>query len=90
MTTLDRERLMLLIEGDDEILRLLDEAGLLSRQEPSYPVEQAELARVAHILVRHLEVNWPGVEIILRMRSEILETRRQIRELLDVLKEARG
>jgi len=43
--------------------------------------EDLERVRVAWSLVRELEVNMPGVDIILRLREELLATRRQMLEL---------
>lgn len=81
---IDLARLLTLLEDDREILEHLIETGVLERAE-AYDVTQAELARVARTLVRDLEVNWAGVEIILRLRGEILDTRRQVTELLGFL-----
>jgi len=43
--------------------------------------DDLERVRVAWSLVRELEVNMPGVDIILRLREELLATRRQMLEL---------
>jgi hypothetical protein len=40
-------------------------------------------------LVQELELNWPGVEIVLRMRGELIDMRKQVAELLSLL-QARG
>lgn len=42
-----------------------------------------------HTLVQELELNWPGVEIVLRMRGELIDMRKQVAELLSLL-QARG
>jgi hypothetical protein len=36
---------------------------------------------LAQTLVRELEIEWPGVEVILRLVSELAEARRRIAEL---------
>jgi hypothetical protein len=40
--------------------------------------------------VHELEVNWPGVEVVLRLRTELVETRRQVHELSAVLRGLQG
>ena len=81
---IDLAHLLALIEDDREVVERLMECGLLEQRE-AYDAAQAELARVARTLVRELDVNWAGVEIILRLRGELLDTRRQVAELLAFL-----
>lgn len=88
------ERLLLVtliefLEGDLEILEHLCEAGLVPREEEALLPEHAEMARVACTLVHELGINWPGAEVILRMRSELAATHRQVEELLALLREGR-
>lgn len=84
---IDMRALLVLLEDDREVLDELLRLGLveLADEDAGLPVDQAELCRVARTLVRELEVNWPGVEIILRMRSELLATHRQMADLLELL-----
>lgn len=85
MRPTDLERLIeSVLEGDREVLEALAESGLI---EPGhgYTVVDVEVARVARTLWRELDVNWEGVEIILRLRQDLLETRRQLAEVLDAL-----
>lgn len=81
-----RTEVLRLVGGDEDLLRLLAAAGLLPPRTP-YRLEDLEAARLAHTLVHELDVNVAGVEIIMRMRRELLETRRQVAELLDLLRE---
>ncbi len=83
------ERVLDLVEGDRELVEQLWELGVCERREEGFSVEEVELVRVARVLVRELDVNWPGVDIILRMRSELIETRRQVAELLELVQKAR-
>jgi len=80
------ERALAVIEGDTELLEQLVILGLCERRDDGFSVEEVELMRVARVLVRELEVNWPGVEIILHMRDELLATQRQVAELLELLR----
>jgi hypothetical protein len=79
--------LLVVIEDDREIVELLLEAGVLPPPiEREYSEGEVELARVARTLVRELEVNAAGVEVILRMREEMLAMRRQMAEVLELLR----
>ena len=80
------ERALAVIEGDAELIEQLVALGLCERRDDGFSVEEVELMRVARVLVRELDVNWPGVEVILRMRDELLATQRQVAELLDLLR----
>jgi hypothetical protein len=82
--------LFALIEDDQELYRRLCEAGFIPEREESLAPEHLELARVAHTLSSELEVNWAGVEIVLRMRRELLATRRQMFDLLQLVREEHG
>jgi hypothetical protein len=81
-----REELLRLLGDDREIIDRLISLGVIEMDDDLRP-EQAEACRVARTLVRDLEVNWPGVEIILRMRAELLATHRQISELLRMIRD---
>jgi hypothetical protein len=83
------QALLELLQQDRELLDLLFELELLRRDAESFADDDVECALVARTLVRELEVNGPGVEIILRMRSELLATRRQVAELLGQLRDLR-
>ena len=80
-TSFTAEALVEVLGGDREIVERLIELGVLASPSGSYTPDDAEDVRVARLLVRELEVNWPGVEVILRLRSELLVTRRQLAEL---------
>lgn len=75
--------------NDPDLLELLYEVGALRRDAEGIEEAEIDAALVARTLVRELDVNAPGVEIILRMRSELLAQRRQVRELLALLKKSR-
>jgi hypothetical protein len=84
-------RELLVVVGDDrEVVELLVEAGVLvGPVERHYTDDEAELARVARTLLRELDVNLAGTEVILRMRAEILGLRRQMAEVIARLQAAR-
>lgn len=79
-----RIELLRFVGGDESLLELLCAEGWVQRARPDE--DELEAARIAHTLMHELDVNWPGVEIILRMRSEMLDMRRQVAELLELLR----
>ena len=74
--------LLQMLDGDREVLDVLSELDLLPRDAESFAGEEVEWALVARTLLRELEVNAPGIDIILRLRSENLSMRRQVAEML--------
>jgi MerR family transcriptional regulator/heat shock protein HspR len=48
-----------------------------------FPLEEIEKLRLAKILVEDMGVNLPGVEVVLRMRRNIVEMRRQFDAILE-------
>jgi hypothetical protein len=74
--------LLQLLDDDREVLELQEECELVSSEADSFGGEEVELALVARTLLRELEVNPPGVEIILRMRRDLLAIRRQVADLV--------
>jgi len=70
-----------LVEGDDElIVRLVDE-GLIERREDDRVLVDIDAVLVARTLWRDLDVEWPGIEVILRMRDQLVRARLRIAEL---------
>ena len=78
--------LLQMLEGDREVLEVLSELDRLPRDADSFGGEEVEWALVARTLLRELEVNAPGIDIILRLRSENLSMRRQVAEMLRQLR----
>lgn len=83
---IDRSALLAILEGDDALLARLHDAGLVPADDEALLPEHAETARLVRTLVHELEVNWEGAEIILRLRSELVATRRQVGELVVLLR----
>jgi MerR family transcriptional regulator/heat shock protein HspR len=77
-----------IFEVDAQFVHSLEEEEIIcaSREEGStvkcYSPEEVEKLRLAKILVDDLEVNLPGVDIILRMRSNMIQMRRQFDAIL--------
>lgn len=84
MTRYTYQHLLELVGGDNElIVRLVDE-GLVDRHDDvvTIDVDQVLLART---LWRDLEVEWPGIEIILELVTELAAARRRISDLENAL-----
>ena len=69
---------MLVREQLIEVKRTLDD-------EPVISADDLDRARVASFLIRELEVNLPGAEIILHMRQDMIAMQRQFGEILETL-----
>ena len=55
-----------------------------------FPLEEVEKLRLAKLLMEEMEVNRPGVEVILHMRQNMIEMRRQFDTILaDLAKQIR-
>jgi hypothetical protein len=78
--------LLEVLGGDESFLEEAREAGLIDEGE-SYDVVIVERVRVARTLVRELDVNWPGVEVVLRLREELVTTRHQVARLAKALED---
>jgi hypothetical protein len=71
-------RLLELVEGDRELIAQLVEHGLIEPREDDRAVIDVEHVLVARTLWRDLDVDWPGIEVILRLLDELAEARRRI------------
>jgi hypothetical protein len=81
-----KHTLELLLAGDAELYQQLCESGIVPREDGALIPEHLETARVVRTLVRELEVNWAGVEVVLQMRSQLVATRRQLAELAELMR----
>jgi hypothetical protein len=80
-------RLLELVEGDRELLVELVEHGLIEATGDDRALVDVDHVLVARTLWRDLEVDWAGIEVILRLLDELADARRRIaaleRELSD-------
>ena len=88
MTRFTYQHLLELVEGDQELIVRLVEEGFAERHDDvlSIDVDRVLLART---LWRDLDVEWPGIEIILKLAGELADARRRIAELEAVLEAKR-
>jgi hypothetical protein len=90
MSRMLRTTILAVLDGDEAFYVELQRKGFLPHDEDALDEDHIELARVTHNLVRELDVNWEGAEIVLRMRAELIATRHQVAELLALLREDTG
>ena len=80
------EELLEVLGGDESFLEEARAEGL-HHDEPTYDVVYCERVRVARTLVRELDVNWPGVQVVLKLREELVSVRRHVVQLASELSE---
>jgi len=80
-TRLTYRHLIELVDGDDELIARLLEDGEIERRDDAVVVVDVDRVLIARTLVRELEIDWPGVEVILRLLRELAEARARIAEL---------
>lgn len=81
MTRYTYQHLLELVDGDQELIALLVEEGEIVRGDDDVVTVDVERVLVARTLLRELEVSWPGIEIILRLRGELAAARKRLAEL---------
>jgi MerR family transcriptional regulator, heat shock protein HspR len=69
------------LEAEDLVKSQYLEMG----QEKVFTADQVERLRIISNLVQELEVNLPGVEVILEMRQNIIIMQRQFDQILEAL-----
>lgn len=90
MTYYTREQVLELLEVDEGFLVTLEREEVVVRDAPSgesgeFSDLMLERVRVAQTLVRDLDVNVPGVAVIVRLREEVSGLRRHLEQLLGEL-----
>lgn len=81
MSAITQEALLEILDNDLDLLETLVEHGLIPSGLQSFVPDEVETILVCRTLVREMEVNWAGVEVIVRMRRQLLMTRRRLAEL---------
>jgi hypothetical protein len=81
-----RKQLIELLEIDDGFLVALEQEEVVAQDAPAdggeFSEQMLERVRVAHTLVRDLDVNLPGVAVIVRLREEVSGLRRRLEQVL--------
>ena len=74
------QHLLELVDGDHEFIVRLVEEGLIEQRDDVMSVD-VDAVLLARTLWRNLEVDWPGIEIIVRLTAQLNAARRRIQEL---------
>ena len=80
MSRFTYQHLLELVDGDHEFIVRLVEEGLIERRDDVMSVD-VDAVLLARTLWRNLEVDWPGIEIIVRLTAQLNAARRRIQEL---------
>ena len=75
------QNLLALIDNDHELITHLVDEGLIEPCENDRAIVDVDVVLVARTLWRDLDIEWPGIEVILRLRDELVRARRRIAEL---------
>ena len=78
-----------LVGGDRELIALLVEEGEIECRDDAVAMVDVDRVLVARTLLRELDVTWPGVEVILRLRAALVAANRRIAALEAELAAAR-
>lgn len=81
MTRYSYRQLVELVDGDHELIARLVAEGEIERDEDDCALVDVDRVLVAHTLVRELGIDWPGVELALRLLDQLGAARRRIVEL---------
>lgn len=83
-----RKQVMEIFHCDEMFLKRLEDEDLVrsvrveSVEETVFPSDQVERIRIICNLIEELEVNLPGVEVILGMRENMILMQHQFQEIL--------
>jgi len=83
-------RLLELVEGDRELIAQLVEHGLIEARDDDRALVDVDHVLVARTLWRDLGVDWPGIEVILRLLDQLADARRRISVLERTLADRSG
>ena len=84
------EEVRVMLGIDETFLHTVCEEGLVhikhtAEDEPVMSADDAERLRLLTVLMRDLDVNLPGAEVILHMREDLCAMQRQFDEILHTL-----
>jgi len=74
------QHLLELVDGDHAFIVRLVEEGIIEQRDDVMSVD-LDAVLLARTLWRNLEVDWPGIEIIVRLTAQLNAARRRVQEL---------
>jgi hypothetical protein len=80
-TRLTYQHLLDLVGGDRELIERLVDEGEIEQRDEVVAVVDVDRVLIARTLVRELEIDWAGVDLILRLLGDLDRARRRIAEL---------
>lgn len=86
-----KKQVLELFGFDESFLETLEAEELVtaieveSYEEKVYPPDQLERMRIIHTLMHELDVNLPGVEVVLTMRENMILMERQFQQIISTL-----
>jgi hypothetical protein len=80
-TRLTYQHLIDLVGGDHELIARLIEEREIDQRDDGVVVVDIDRVLIARTLVRELEIDWTGLDLILRLLAELGEARRRIAQL---------
>lgn len=75
------QHLVQLVDGDAELITRLVDEGFIQSAGDDRALVDIDHVLVARTLWRDLDVEWPGIEIVLRLCDDLARARRRITEL---------
>ncbi|CAN5256093.1 hypothetical protein BH11MYX1_BH11MYX1_10990 [soil metagenome] len=75
------QHLVELVDGDHELIARMVEEGVIEQRDDEIAIVDVERVLVTRTLVRELEIDWSGVEVILRLLHRLKCAQRRIAEL---------
>jgi hypothetical protein len=84
------QQLVELVDGDGELIARLVEEGIIERRADDRVLVDVDRVLVARTLWRDLAIEWPGIEVILRLRDDLVLARARVEELESTLARARA
>ncbi len=75
------QSLVALVEGDAELIARLVDEGLIAPGPDDLAIVDVDVVLVARTLWRDLAIDWPGIEVILRLQRELAAARARIAAL---------
>lgn len=79
-----RSELVRLVGGDDELVSILISHRRIV-DDDGFGLRAVDQVLATQTLLRELELNWPGIDVVLHMREQLARARRRIAELEDLL-----